>query len=794
MHTVPSEARGMLAEILAERASGTAAADDAGIKGTSWFLSRIEVRGHVGIGESPVCLDLPPQPGLTVVTARNGTDKTSIAHGMQLALGGSVTNPGVLDRNLHHDERRIRVALTGDGRQVTLSRAENEPVRWMEGGEERGVPQAWHAAFQRYQPVLLYPAVARTIENPGELHGLLASALDLHVLEQLQKLVDDARKTCRDARKSVEQARWTVDQLLEDERYGDLRQAIHAAGSNPTAAGRDSIRAKVRTLSPTNARALPTLPLVAVPASGANALAEYVRRYVEKRGQLIDGTEGFRDALDLLADSGNQLLTHQRDNDICPLCGAEGRRWLSTAQQEATRLRDLLSEHDAAKRSLDRALGELSNAVPLVPQPGLTSLRDHPELGEEAAGLGAEWETVRTALTRLQRDQITERDALETHGRVDELRTRRNLLDQRIGQAREASHDEHASLKSAVEEWLSRAESNEHDVARERPANRLSDWVSDRIKETRGTLFQPIAQRATHIWSRLDPDGNLGIRDVALAGGTRQARKVRLRLQLGDTAVPEGDDGIQVLSTGQRNALSLATYLPRATQEGTPFRFLVLDDPVQAFDEGRVRYLAQQLTELARSFQIVVFTHDDRLWREIRAHGPHAWRMHLERPPDGRSLVRVAEATSPGQLLLDDLRETLGEYDTQAGSAGVTEEAISAFTLAVCRQALDAEITQQVETLGRRCGKSGDAIRSALDQARDTRQILALLDRHCREADLPVPDRAAYEPTLGALNQGAHGQAPTGVTLEQRWTWHRHTRELVARLAALGHPSTGPSP
>ena len=42
------------------------------------------------------------------------------------------------------------------------------------------------------------------------------------------------------------------------------------------------------------------------------------------------------------------------------------------------------------------------------------------------------------------------------------------------------------------------------------------------------------------------------------------------------------------MSQGELHALALALFLPRATAPESPFRFIVLDDPIQAMDPSKV--------------------------------------------------------------------------------------------------------------------------------------------------------------------------------------------------------------
>lgn len=67
---------------------------------------------------------------------------------------------------------------------------------------------------------------------------------------------------------------------------------------------------------------------------------------------------------------------------------------------------------------------------------------------------------------------------------------------------------------------------------------------------------------------------------------------------------------LSVMSQGELHALGLSLFLPRATCNDSPFRFVMIDDPVQAMDPAKVDGLARVLSDLARTRQVVVFSHD----------------------------------------------------------------------------------------------------------------------------------------------------------------------------------------
>src|SRR5688572_18807629 len=75
------------------------------------------------------------------------------------------------------------------------------------------------------------------------------------------------------------------------------------------------------------------------------------------------------------------------------------------------------------------------------------------------------------------------------------------------------------------------------------------------------------------------------------------------------------------MSQGELHAIALSLFLPRATLPESPFRFIVIDDPVQSMDPSRVDGLARVLERAAKGAQVIVFTHDDRLPESVRRLG-----------------------------------------------------------------------------------------------------------------------------------------------------------------------------
>jgi predicted ATPase len=70
-----------------------------------------------------------------------------------------------------------------------------------------------------------------------------------------------------------------------------------------------------------------------------------------------------------------------------------------------------------------------------------------------------------------------------------------------------------------------------------------------------------------------------------------------------------------------------------------------IDDPVQSMDPARVEGLARTLADAARTRQVIVFTHDDRLSEAVRWFGLAATVVGVTRR--AKSVVEVRRLSDP---------------------------------------------------------------------------------------------------------------------------------------------------
>jgi hypothetical protein len=152
----------------------------------------------------------------------------------------------------------------------------------------------------------------------------------------------------------------------------------------------------------------------------------------------------------------------------------------------------------------------------------------------------------------------------------------------------------------------------------------------------------------------------------------------------------------------------------------SPFRFVVVDDPVQSMDPVRVDGLARVLEEVAKDRQVVVFTHDERLPDAVRNLGVEATVLEVTRRAN--SAVEVRETLDPVSRYLDDARALLATEELPA-------DALTRVVPGLCRLALEAAYLLAFRRRRLREGASHDEVETAVEKA-DTAKKKAALALH----------------------------------------------------------------
>jgi hypothetical protein len=238
------------------------------------------------------------------------------------------------------------------------------------------------------------------------------------------------------------------------------------------------------------------------------------------------------------------------------------------------------------------------------------------------------------------------------------------------------------------------------------------DWLQGMTDAMRAARFAPIADQAKGIWNTLRMQSNVELADIRLEG-TATRRRVELKVNV------DGTEGaaLGVMSQGELHSLALSLFFPRATRPESPFRFVMIDDPVQSMDPARVDGLARVLEAVATSRQVVVFTHDDRLPRAVRELGIDASIYEVTRRPG--SVVEIRENLDPVRLHLNDAF-ALVKTD------GLPEETARRVVPGFCRLAVEAAFTSAYLRRRLRAGDEHVAVEEALAQADKLTKLAAL--------------------------------------------------------------------
>ncbi len=224
----------------------------------------------------------------------------------------------------------------------------------------------------------------------------------------------------------------------------------------------------------------------------------------------------------------------------------------------------------------------------------------------------------------------------------------------------------------------------------------------------------------------LRQESNVELGPVTLAGAGTQ-RRVTLDVTIDGVA----GAALSVMSQGELHALGLALFLPRVwAAADSPFGFVVIDDPVQAMDPAKVDGLARVLSAVARTRQVVVFTHDDRLPAALRQLQLPATVLAVTRRE--RSVVSIRKVSDPVSRYLDDAR-------AMAKTEQLSEQVRAVAVAGLCRAALEAACVDAVRARKLGQGDSHESVARQLEQASHSLQdmvALALFGSGSRASDV----------------------------------------------------------
>ncbi len=691
------------------------------------YITAIEVEGFRGIGP-PSTLQIDPGPGLTLVVGRNGSGKSSFSEALEMVLLG--TNQRWEQRvkvwrdgwqNLHHRHTRVAARFTIDGRKQPLDVARV----WKDGDGVDGSTLTvdgktaspdvlgWTQQLAGYPPLLSHNELEHALDREqSKLYDALAGILGLGDLAMAQQVLQKARldreRDVKAAREALPQLRALLERTT-DERAELVRAALASktwdldvvAGTVGGDAQSDEtiVLRKLRDLAGLPVLDREQLTIAVTELRDAQAAAERLRS--TDAGRAHETASLLQQALDMHAHA---------EGERCPVCGTEGvltYQWRIQARDQVAALRADAEAVRTAHNMLDNAMRQ---GRQLVTAP-LRTLRDGAGAGIDIAPVVDAWE--RWSSVSADDDALALASHLETHGppliaAVGDLRRAAAAELERLERAWRPAAD-------AIALWLPlgrRAQAAEQEVARLKDAER---WLKEAHDELRDERFRPIAGAVQENWTQLRQDSNVSLGDLRLLGAQTQRR-----LSLDVKVDGEHGSALGVMSQGELNCLALSLFLPRASMPESPFRFVVIDDPVQAMDPAKVAGLAQVLARAAKERQVIVLTHDTRLADAMSALDIAATVVEVVRRE--QSVVELRRIQDPVQRYIKDAFAV-------ANSGDLPPEALRVVP-GFCRLALEAASSLAATRYMLHQGKSYSEVEYALQKPTTLNMWLALALLH----------------------------------------------------------------
>jgi ABC-type hemin transport system ATPase subunit len=764
------ESQESLSAQLGGQAGQRPSGDRAGVappKPAGAYLRSLTVSGFRGIGK-PAALSLQPGPGLTVVIGRNGSGKSSFAEALEVLLTGELRRWEKLSavwrqgwRSMHEPENAEISAefLVQDAGPAVVQRTwpasadfTRSSVFAQFAGEKRADLErlGWSRALADYRPFLAHGELEAFFGSPSGLYELLASVLGLEDLTAAATRLAQARLAREAALKEVKKRLPGLLILLEDagdERAGaclaafsgltwDLAAARRAATGAQAAAGRgelDRLRRLAQLTAPAEADVRDAAAALRDAAAGLDAVAGSPAGRARTLARLLTAA----------------LEHHEAHGDgDCPVCGrseALTGQWRQATEQEVARL----GREAQAAESAERAAADARRRAAALLQPPPPVLSEEPPPGVDLGPARAAWQSWALAPDAGTPATAAGLRALADHlsQALAPLAREVHALSAQAAARHSEREDRWAPVAAAVSSWCLDAEAAQDGMAPVASVKAAEKWLKAATDDIRNDRLAPLARQARSIWAMLRQESNVDLGAIRLAGSST-SRHVELDVSVDGAA----GSALGVMSQGEVNALALAVFLPRARLPASPFRFLVIDDPVQAMDPAKVDGLARVLEKAAVDRQVIVFTHDNRLAQAVRQLRLPACVLEVTRRPG--SVVEVR----PG---LDPVGQALRDAGALAADPSVPADVAARVVPGLCRTAVEAAFTEAVWRRDLRAGRGHTEIEGALEGAVRFNLLAALaLTGDAAKGGAVLPQLNSwgrrFADTYQALNRGSH--------------------------------------
>jgi AAA domain-containing protein len=704
------------------------------------YLQAIIVQGFRGIGPQ-TALRLQPGPGLTVVAGRNGSGKSSFAEAAEIALTGhnmrwakrsAVWRDGW--RNLHTATQPafICLELTADGQPGVLKVVREWPAQaGLDGAvsysQAHGQPRQpltamnWPDQLELFRPFLSYSELGDLVSGtPSAMYDAIQDILGLEQLVDAQKRLDEQRKRLEEPSKQAAKALPGLRGRLAVHPDGRARQAEQIlASKSPDLAAIGALAVGSDSEPASGDARLAQIAAIELPSADAVATAiEELRAASQHVGDFADTPAADARRLAGLLTTALEHHTHHPD-EPCPVCGSRAldETWADQTWAEVASLRIRAQEAQDADRNLQAATASVRDLLGAIPR----VLTD--DLGNvvNTADARAAWK----AWTELAKDATSPAELIANA--VQELAavaTTVTALQTDAAAVLKTRSEAWQPVAAALAAWAEQARTSEQATASLHQVRHAIAWLKDAGQEIRDSRMTQFTAASAQVWEMLRQESNVNLGPIRLVGAATQRR-----LTLDVTVDGVGSAALSVMSQGELHALGLTLFLPRATAEESPFRFVVIDDPVQAMDPAKVDGLARLLAKVGESRQVIVFTHDDRLPEAVRRLQLPATIWEVTRRE--QSVVELRKNEDPVQRYIEDALAI-------AQTSELSEPARGVVAAGFCRSALEAACHQSVRARRIRAGVAfGDVERELLGAQKVQQAVaLAMLDDARRNGEV----------------------------------------------------------
>jgi len=633
-------------------------------------------------------------------------------------------------------------------------------------GQKRSLPTVvdtsalgWDTALELYRPLLSYDELSGILEgSPSAFYDQLYKLLGLEQLTDAMACLDAEVKQLRQPAAELRKARDALKPTLEA--HEDPRAATALAQLRKTKPDLDTVRPLITdSASAAVPSAWQRAERLTTPEPDEIALkCAALRSATENEQEESDRSDALAAARGELLEMSLDFHEHFGDQK-CPVCG---RGTLDATWAVAARA--ALEQDQEAAQALTAARAATAQARSAV----MAAVRDiaAPPLGDdELTNLDA----ARSAYEAFTKLPVDGENALADHvtETLGPMREAYSALRQEAMTLIQLRADAWGPVALELAEWVRKAERAAAAEPQLAVATEALKWLQTNAGVLRNERIAPLADEAKRIWAALRQESNVVLGEIRLEG-QKTTRRVVLKADVDGSDA----DAFGVMSQGELHALSLAIFIPRATSKASPFRFLVLDDPIQAMDPSKIDGFLDVLTELAAERQVVVFTHDDRLPSAIRTSRSPARIVELVR--GANSVVTVTESSRPADRLLDDAFAIAVD---EAVPDDIKKKAVPV----LCREALEATAWDVFSARQLAAGKSRVALEETWDQATTTRQRVGLAVDPVNDAkiDTWLGGGSARRAALMVATKGTHA----GV--EDYREAVKHTRLAVGDLGKL---------